>query len=149
MKADRVWKIIFVVYAFLLLYFVVIKFNGAIHRIELIKASRDLGAWNYNLSLFRTINSYFKNISDSYAYINILGNVVCFVPMGFLIPMNFKRYRNLLRAISIFIIFIIGIEILQFITMLGFFDVDDILLNMFGCIVGYYIYVGFRKAVLI
>jgi len=45
----------------------------------------------------------------------------------------------------IFIICIIGIEALQFITMLGFFDVDDILLNMIGCIVGYCIFVGSNK----
>jgi len=45
----------------------------------------------------------------------------------------------------IFIICIIGIEALQFITMLGFFDVDDILLNMIGCIVGYCFYVGSSK----
>ena len=145
MGIGNIWKYIFVAYVCLLLYFVVIKFNGSIDRVELIKASRDLGAWNYNLFPFRTITAYFKNISDSYAYINILGNVVCFVPMVFLIPMNFKKYRNSLKTILIFIICIIGIEIFQFVTMLGFFDVDDILLNMLGCMVGYSGYVGFRK----
>ena len=145
MGIGNIWKHIFVAYVCLLLYFVVIKFNGSIDRIELIKTSRDLGAWNYNLFPFRTISSYFKNISDWYAYINILGNVVCFVPMGFLIPMNFKKHRNSLKAILIFIICIIGIEIFQFVTLLGFFDVDDILLNMLGCMVGYSGYVGFRK----
>lgn len=39
---------------------------------------------------------------------------------------------------------VIGIEVFQFVTMLGFFDVDDIMLNMTGCIIGYLIYGGLR-----
>lgn len=145
MKVRSIWKIIFIVYVCLLLYFVVLKVNGSIDRIMLIKQNRDSGFWNYNLYLFRTIKLYLENITHAYAYINILGNIVPFVPLGLLIPLIFKRFRSLMKAILIFIICIICIETFQFISMLGFFDVDDILLNMIGCIVGYCIYVVLEK----
>ena len=145
MKVGTVWKIIFVTYVCLLLYFVVIKFNGSIDRISSIKESRDSGYGNYNLYPFRTISPYLDDIRHLYAYMNILGNIVPFVPLGFLIPTISKKYINALKTILISLICIIGIEIFQFITMLGYFDIDDILLNTFGCIIGYGIYVGFRK----
>lgn len=145
MKIRTVWKIIFVTYICLLLYFIVIKFNGSIDRVISIRNSREFGYWNYNLYPFRTIISYLEVISHSYAYKNILGNIASFVPMGFLIPIISKKYINALKTILTSLTCIIGIEIFQFITMLGFFDIDDILLNTFGCIIGYVIYTGFRK----
>ncbi len=145
MKLGTVWKIIFITYLYLLLYFVVIKFNGSIDRITYIKANRDDGFWNYNLTPFRTISRYWEDIRYQYAYMNILGNIVPFIPLGFLIPTISKKYINALKTIFISLICIIGIEIFQFLTMLGYFDIDDIILNTFGCIVGYGIYAGFRK----
>ena len=142
---GTVWKVIFVTYVCLLLYFVVIKFNGSIDRIISIKESRDSGYWNYNLYPFRTIRPYLESILNSYAYMNIFGNIVPFVPMGFLIPIISKKYINALITFFISLICIIGIEIFQFITMLGFFDIDDILLNAVGCIIGYGIYAVFKK----
>lgn len=146
MKESKIWNVIFVTYVFLLIFFVVVKFNGSIDdRINSIKENRNLGVWNYNLIPFRSITPYLRNISDSYAYTNILGNIVSFVPLGFLIPIIFKKYRTLLETILICIMSIIGIEIFQFIAMVGYLDIDDILLNMFGCLLGYFVYVGFRK----
>jgi len=145
MKGRRIWNSIFIAYACLLLYFVVLKINGSTERIKIIKQSRDAGFWNYNVYPLRTITPYLEDITYTYAYMNILGNIIPFVPLGIFIPIIFKRYRNLKKALVIFIICTIGIESLQFITMLGFFDVDDILLNMIGCIVGYCFYVGSSK----
>ncbi|WP_409368512.1 VanZ family protein [Lysinibacillus sp. 38-6] len=142
MKGRRIWNRIFIAYVCLLLYFVVLKINGSTERMKTIKQSRDAGFWNYNVYPLSTITPYLEDITYTYAYMNILGNIIPFVPLGILIPTMFKRYRNVKKAILIFIICIIGIETLQFITLLGYFDVDDILLNMIGCIVGYFFYIG-------
>jgi glycopeptide antibiotics resistance protein len=143
-KIGIVWKIIFVTYICLLLIFVVVKFNGSIDRIISIKENRSAGAWNYNLIPFRTMTRYLQNITDSYAYTNILGNILTFGPLGFLIPIIFKSCRKLVKTISICFISIIGIESFQFIAMLGYFDIDDILLNTLGCLIGYCVYGGLR-----
>jgi glycopeptide antibiotics resistance protein len=55
-----------------------------------------------------------------------------------------KKCRKLVKTISICFISIIGIESFQFITMLGYFDIDDILLNILGCLIGYCVYCGLR-----
>ncbi|MFJ7667568.1 VanZ family protein [Lysinibacillus sp. NPDC097195] len=145
MKARRTWKFLFIAYVCLLLYFVVLKINGFTERIKIIKQSREAGFWNYNIYPMRTITPYLEDITYTYAYLNILGNIIPFVPLGMFIPIIYKRYSNLKQVLIIFTICIIGIETLQFITMLGFFDVDDILLNMIGCLVGYSFYVAFSK----
>jgi glycopeptide antibiotics resistance protein len=121
-----------------------VKFNGSIDRIISIKENRSAGYWNYNLIPFRSITPYLKNLTDSYAYTNILGNILSFVPLVFLIPIIFKKCRKLVKTISICFISIIGIESFQFIAMLGYIDIDDILLNILGCLIGYCVYCGLR-----
>lgn len=39
---------------------------------------------------------------------------------------------------------VLGIEVSQVFSTLGIFDVDDIILNTFGAIIGYFIYQLFR-----
>ena len=145
MKKDKIWGIILVVYVFLLILFVVIKFDGSINsisdRIDSIKESRSEGFWNYNLVLFRSISHYLLHITSSHGYMNIIGNIVPFIPLGFLIPMNFNKYRTLVKTVFVSFISIIGVELFQFCTMLGHFDIDDILLNTIGSLIGYFIFV--------
>ena len=56
-----------------------------------------------------------------------LGNLLAFVPFGILIPMIFGT--KYLKFIFIFVISIISLEILQMITYLGSFDIEDIIIN--------------------
>lgn len=144
MKINRVWKIVFFIYICFLLFFVVVKPFGFIDRMHSIQINRNSGIWNYSLDPFRSFSSYFRHRTDLYAYTNILGNIIPFVPFGFLIPIISKKYRRFIKTFSLCLIIIIGIESFQFVTMLGFFDIDDIFLNMIGCIIGYCAYGGFR-----
>lgn len=146
MKTNNVWKIIFVVYIVLLLILVAVKPIGFIDRMQSILNNRNNGIWNYNLDPFRDLSRYFRNITDSYAYINILGNVIPFCPLGFLIPITSKKRISFLKTMLICFISIFGIEVFQFVTMLGYFDIDDIFLNMAGCLIGYCVYIGVRLA---
>jgi len=138
------WKLIFVAYVFFLLWFVVVKPIGFIDRIQSILENRSNGIWNYNVYPFRSISSYFRFKTTPFAFINILGNIAAFCPLGLLIPTIFSKYRKLSKTLLICLISIIGIESFQFVTMLGYFDVDDIILNMTGCLIGYFVYGGFR-----
>lgn len=144
MKRKNVWKIIFVAYVLLLLIFVVVKPIGFLDRMQSILENRSNGIWNYNVDPFRNISSYFRNRTASYAFINILGNLIPFCPLGFLVPIISTKYKKFLKTMLICLISIIGIESFQLVTMLGYFDVDDIILNMTGCLIGYCVYVGFR-----
>lgn len=136
---------LFVVYICFLIIFVVIKPIGLTDRMNSIMHNRIQGNWNYNFVLFRGLSSYFLDFPEPYAYKNILGNTLSYSPLGFLIPTMFKRYRSFIKTISLCFGCIISIEVFQFITMSGFFDVDDIFLNTIGCLLGYFVYFLCRK----
>ncbi|WP_368908430.1 VanZ family protein [Bacillus wiedmannii] len=85
---------------------------------------------------------------DSYnldiVLMNTLGNVIIFIPFGFLLPLLFKQINNVKMASKIFIKFILLIESLQLLTFTGVFDIDDIILNMLGALIGYGSFIGMK-----
>lgn len=71
-------------------------------------------------------------------WIFALGNLVAFIPFGVLIPLNFKSPQKLfLKSTVTFMIGITILEILQMLSLLGSFDVEDILINTLGFMTGY------------
>lgn len=151
MKRKSLFKIIFCIYIIFLFVFVVFKFTGSFtelqNTIRSTKWSREAGAWNYNLILFRSIKSQFFHFDSMWAMKNLVANIVAFIPLGFLIPIVFISNAKFYRTVLICLISILLIESMQFITMLGSFDVDDILLNLIGCILGYFCYVIYNKII--
>ena len=74
----------------------------------------------------------------------VVGNVVMFIPFGFL-GWVFPRLKNLQELLFAFISAIVIVEGLQYFTRLGIFEIDDILLNTFGVFIGYQIRVFLEK----
>lgn len=73
-------------------------------------------------------------------------NVVVFIPVGLLLGIAFKQttwWKALLLGCGISI----TIESLQFIFMRGFSELDDVMHNTLGCIVGYIMVKGSRLMV--
>jgi len=144
MYKNKKWRAIFYIYISLLILFVVVKFDGSIcsivARINTINMSRSEGLWNCNLILFRSISHYLHHIARPHGYLNFLGNIIPFIPIGFLIPINYYKLRGFIKTLLMSLIFIIVIEAIQFVTMLGYFDIDDIVLNLLGSLIGYFIY---------
>ncbi|MDY0932525.1 VanZ family protein [Chryseobacterium sp. CFBP8996] len=66
----------------------------------------------------------------------VLGNVVMFIPFGFL-GWFFPQLNNLKRLIITFVSIIVIVEALQYFSRLGVFDVDDVILNTFGVLLGW------------
>ncbi len=102
---------------------------------------------NINLKPFYTIKNYINVIlhyPDSYYYehciINLIGNIVMFIPAGFLLPRIFDPVRKFFHFLPVVFIGILFVELLQLFAMVGSFDIDDIILNLSGMIVGYLIF---------
>ena len=101
----------------------------------------------YNLIPFKTILNFLGNY-DKYDFTfwiyNLLGNVAVFIPLGVLLTLVIKRIsaKNILG--TSFLIILLA-ELMQLVTRLGVFDVDDIILNLLGCLVGYAIGSPLRK----
>lgn len=70
---------------------------------------------------------------------NLLGNILIFIPFGFFLPMGSTKKSFVLTALFSFFLSL-GIETFQLLTKIGSFDVDDLLLNTLGGIIGYLLY---------
>lgn len=102
---------------------------------------------NINLTPFETVGKYLNTLKNSengrishQAVINLGGNVIMFVPLGFLLPFNLSRAKSLKGCMTACLIIIMCVELIQLFTLLGSFDVDDLILNMVGVWIGYMIY---------
>lgn len=71
------------------------------------------------------------------AAINILGNIVMFVPLGVFMPVLWTKLQKAWKAIPAGFLMIAGVEAVQLFTLRGRCDIDDVLLNMLGIIFGY------------
>ncbi len=83
-----------------------------------------------NFILFHSINRYFKTMYLPLFLRNIVDNMLCLIPLSFLLIMLNDKYKSLKKQLPILLIVDIGIEVLQGLTGCGIFDVDDILLNV-------------------
>lgn len=98
--------------------------------------------YRYNLELFKEINrfiTYREQLGIFVVAANLLGNILIFVPYGFFVAMA-GRTRGFFRTLFFSMFLSLGVEIVQLITRVGSFDVDDILLNTIGGVLGYIIF---------
>lgn len=95
-----------------------------------------------NLIPFETITNYAKCVRDSseilsFAFINLSGNIIMFIPLGFFMPMIWKKQRKFSKFIVTVCIIIIAVETIQLLAMLGSCDIDDLLFNIIGATIGF------------
>ena len=100
--------------------------------------------YQLNLVLFREIRRFYTKrqvLGDSVVWMNIAGNIAAFVPFGiFVMPVSNRRI-NFLETVIITFNVSLCVEIIQLVTKVGSFDVDDLLLNTIGGLIGAGIYV--------
>ena len=105
-------------------------------------------ARRYNLYPFKTIMEFILNSSKynfKVIFINLVANIITFVPLRFFITLLFRRNLKLINTFLSCLFIIICIEIGQFILNVGVLDIDDIILNTLGCILGFMFYKIVRK----
>lgn len=86
-------------------------------------------------SLLDMINN---NISVTRILENILGNIAIFIPFGLLLPIVQKDKSK--KIILYGLITSALIEIIQYVFALGSSDIDDLMLNTLGTVIGYLLY---------
>lgn len=73
-----------------------------------------------------------------------IANVVMFLPLGFIFPVTFKKARNFFNTTVCMMLFSFFIEFVQYFIGRSA-DIDDLMLNTLGGILGYFIFVAFSK----
>lgn len=98
--------------------------------------STDFESYSNNFIPFKEIMRY--SYTSKLFFKNVLGNVLLFVPFGYFVN---KILKNNKMIISIFIALITSssIELIQM-NIGRSFDIDDIILNIIGGIIGYLLY---------
>ena len=137
----------FVTYCIILLKVIVFKYPRPMIREILASWNLDLVYRNFrsaNFLPFRTIIPDLMTF-NSYNLKVAMYNIIAFMPMGFFLPIITNRVKNIAFTIIIATAISLIIESIQLITVLGSFDVDDILLNAIGAIFGFIFYLIFIK----
>ena len=104
--------------------------------------------YRYNLVLFREIKRYLvyhRQLGIGNVIVNLLGNIAAFMPYGFWLPKINKVCDGWWRILFWSFGFSLGVEIIQLVTKTGAFDVDDLMLNTVGGLLGFVVYKMFEK----
>lgn len=138
-KSREFVKIMFIVYFFGVLAYTMKEMFYYPHFKERIR----IESINY-IPIVETIKM-FQN-SRSTALYQVMGNLIMFVPLGMFVAVLYKKSNSILKVAGISLICTTVIEISQFFGGRGI-DVDDIIINTLGGILGYLTYKVFEKSV--
>lgn len=129
-------SVLFIIYVLLLIYF--LFFSEAYGRVA--EAERE---YRYNLVPFVEIRRFwvYRDQLGLFAlFTNIFGNVLGFVPLGCILPVICRKWRNGFLIILSGFGLSLCVETIQLITKVGCFDVDDMILNTLGAALGYFVF---------
>lgn len=96
--------------------------------------------FRYNLRPFFEIHRFWKYrevVGEFLFLLNIVGNVVGFIPFGLILPIILPQRKNGGWIVLAGFLMSLGVEMIQLFTKVGCFDVDDLILNTFGTLLGY------------
>jgi glycopeptide antibiotics resistance protein len=124
-------KLVFIAYMLVLIY--VTLFSQYFGRVWIHRG--------INLIPFVTIYRYIVSSNNAgLALMNLAGNVIAFMPFGYLLPMVRKGITRFLSILCCIFSASLLIEILQYVLGVGVSDIDDVILNAVGGILGYCLY---------
>ena len=128
-----------ILFAFLIAYYTLFIFAVLLFS-DFFFARQD--QYYVNKVPFLTIKNFFynmKNQNDLRAFANLVGNAILFAPLGLFLPLIHKIFRNSFVFIFVTTGIVSTMEFLQYYFNVGSADVDDIILNVLGAIIVFYI----------
>ncbi len=123
---DELLKLFFIIYILCLFYVVTFQ---------------DVSWSSHNFVPFKEIFRY--DIGSGVFYKNIFGNLLLFIPYGIFIARYLKLKEPIVLVVIAFITSL-SIEVIQFLIG-SVFDLDDIILNVVGCLLGFSVYIMSEK----
>ena len=141
-------RLVFILYCGFMLYLLFFRswwFNPDIPYWEQVEANRQLEPF-YTIRTFLYVIKHNPNHPIYFEiFANMVGNTLLFVPAGMILPMLYGKWRPFWRFAIKAILLIFLVEVAQLFTLLGVFDVDDIILNVLGMSFGYFLYFLFMR----
>lgn len=134
-KRHMVAAILFLLYFVVLFYFLFFS--------EEMGRNFSERTYHYNLVPLKEIGRFIKYreaLGMKAVLLNIVGNVLAFVPFGAFLPIFSVRSRKFWRTAYYSFELSLLVEVLQLVFRVGSFDVDDLLLNTIGGMLGFVVY---------
>lgn len=127
----------FSLYILLLLYLTLFSRMDTLHFIWERSRFDDYIKNSFNIIPFKSILYIFQNLTLKQVFLNIMGNIIAFMPFAFFLPYAFKKNRKLKPFLLSLTLISFSIESIQLLTVSGSFDIDDIILNVTGALLFY------------
>ena len=124
--ARKLWLFVSAVYVFSLVMLLVVRGEGF---------SLEGMGW-YSLDLFHEYRSLARSFTAN-AFINILMNILIFLPFGFLFALPFGESKRRWLVLPFGLMATLAVELIQFAARSGIADVDDIFNNSLGVLCGF------------
>ena len=146
-RQNPVLRLLFLLYCGLMLWLLFGKrMDGS------LEISFEGAKENVNLVPFATVKLYLRLLQKGanrallrHAVVNLVGNVVMFVPLGWFLPSVWENLRAFFKTLFLAAVLICLVEAVQLATGLGSCDVDDLILNLWGVILGYGLWRMFHR----
>ena len=142
-NATPFWRFAFLVYCAVMIWLLFFRSDSR----NLGLPYKELLRQNTNLVPFYTTKNYLhvlKYSTDRYmrthCFMNLSGNIVLFIPAGWLLPRLWGWLQNFFRFFAFCAGLIFLVETVQLFTLLGRFDIDDLILNLSGMILGFILF---------
>lgn len=143
MRTRLILAAVLTVYSALVFKLLVFKINFV--RIGHLRFRSPPREGEANFIPFKTISSYLHGEPNwSIAILNLVGNVALLAPVGFLVPLVYRQmtWRTSLALAAAVGLSIEGMEVL---FRVGIFDIDDVILNGLGVMLGYWAFAAVVK----
>ena len=123
---TSIW-VMFILYLLLLINFIVLGNNFGRNFEFIFTASKDtIKSYfdnNFNIIPFNTIINYLDNSGIYFdiklVCINLLGNLLCFMPFAFFLKYLFLRENKFINFLLTIVLIVISFELIQLLTLSG------------------------------
>ncbi len=156
-KHYILWIAVFMIYVYLLTKLILFKgspVDFGVVKVRLMAFLQQPGLIHtrtINLTLFQEISRDWNSLSlhRPGTAIHLVGNVLAFIPLGIFIPvLTGNKLFSGLKVFLLSLLLSLGYEVTQLVTGMGIFDVDDLMLNTLGGLIGYIVFtmaMGLKK----
>ena len=131
---PALWTV-FVIYCFILIYVLFLNRGSRSHYsyTQYFQAFTNFIPFKTIVEYIQRYNNGFRNLSVT----NLLGNFVLFLPMGMALPCLFKKFNRFWKVTLCVFGVVVLVEVTQGLLRVGSVDIDDVIFNLSGAMIGY------------
>lgn len=131
MKRKQVWIDSLFLFSLLFIFYLTMFPN--------VYLGTGIAKGGHNFTPFLMIKEFINGSLFSFI-VNNIGNIVLFMPLGFLLPVTFSNMKKLFSVTIFGFCLSFTIETIQWFMENRWSDVDDLLLNTIGTMLGFFLY---------